>query len=82
MRALGSPSIAPIGPVRCRVSAAIFTLSNADKAANSRMFWNVRAIPIRFTTWGFRLRRRRAEPVTSCVVVPSAVNSIVPSCGV
>ena len=37
--------MAPIGPVCCRDSTPIFTFSNAVKALNSRLVWNVRAMP-------------------------------------
>ena len=40
----------PIGPVRWCDSMPILTFSIAVSALNSRMFWNVRAMPSRFTS--------------------------------
>ena len=46
-RCQGRPSIAETAPARCRVSTPILTFSSTVSAGNSRMFWNVRATPMR-----------------------------------
>jgi hypothetical protein len=47
-----SRSIAPKTPARVRTCRPIITFSSAGRFANSRMFWKVRAIPLRATSLG------------------------------
>ncbi len=51
-RTFGVRKIEPNSPAAMRECSPIITFSTADIVENSRMFWNVRAIPIFMTRSG------------------------------